>query len=173
MGETQQFFKCKNSAILCKVNAKVCKKVQEKSLFVRFEILNFRPNCHPEFISGSNQNVVNTPKWQDAETSSAWQFYFLLPTKLDIKIQLLWNWCRTVSFGIFPQILCKNDLLWNCLSNIMKLPVKLYFKIIKSFNIFAKGLNYLENLGRKDSNLWNAWTKTRCLTTWRRPITST
>ena len=25
-------------------------------------------------------------------------------------------------------------------------------------------------LGRKDSNLRNAWTKTRCLTTWRRPI---
>ena len=33
LGETQQFFKCKNSAILCKVNAKVCRKVQEKSLF--------------------------------------------------------------------------------------------------------------------------------------------
>ena len=32
LGETQQFFKCKNSAILCKVNAKGCKKVQEKSL---------------------------------------------------------------------------------------------------------------------------------------------
>ena len=24
-------------------------------------------------------------------------------------------------------------------------------------------------LGRKDSNLRDAWTKTRCLTTWRRP----
>ena len=43
LGETQQFFKCKNSAILCKVNAKVCPKVQEKSLFVRFEILNSQP----------------------------------------------------------------------------------------------------------------------------------
>ena len=26
------------------------------------------------------------------------------------------------------------------------------------------------NLGWKDSNLRNAWTKTRCLTTWRHPI---
>ena len=63
-------------------------KVHQKSLFVQFEFINFRPNCHPEFISGSNQNVVNTPKWQDAETSSAWQFYFLLPTKTDNKIQV-------------------------------------------------------------------------------------
>ena len=31
------------------------------------------------------------------------------------------------------------------------------------------GLFYI--LGRKDSNLRNAWTKTRCLTAWRRPIT--
>ena len=28
------------------------------------------------------------------------------------------------------------------------------------------------NLGRKDSNLRDGWTKTSCLTTWRRPITS-
>ena len=61
LGETQQFFKCKNSAILCKVNAKVCKKVQEKSVYVQFGFLNFRLYCHPEFISGPNQNVVNTP----------------------------------------------------------------------------------------------------------------
>ncbi|MBQ8167863.1 hypothetical protein IJZ97_00390 [bacterium] len=27
--------------------------------------------CHPEFISGSCQNVVSTLSWQDAETSSA------------------------------------------------------------------------------------------------------
>ena len=56
LGETQQFFKCKNSAILCKVNAKVCKKVQEKSLLVCFniqfekkelrvwEFINYMPN---------------------------------------------------------------------------------------------------------------------------------
>ena len=60
-----------------------------KIRFVQFGFLNFRPNCHPEFFtlyllacsyysklkaftpSGSNQNVVNTPNWQDAETSSA------------------------------------------------------------------------------------------------------
>ena len=42
LGETQQFFKCKNSAILCKVNAKVCQKVQEKSVYVQFGFLNFR-----------------------------------------------------------------------------------------------------------------------------------
>ena len=29
------------------------------------------------------------------------------------------------------------------------------------------------NLGWKDSNLRNAWTKTRCLTTWRHPISYT
>ena len=28
-------------------------------------------SCHPEFISGSYQNVVNTRSLQDAETSSA------------------------------------------------------------------------------------------------------
>ena len=42
-----------------------------KIRFVQFGLVNFRPNCHPEFISGSYQNVVNTPDWQDAETSSA------------------------------------------------------------------------------------------------------
>ena len=30
---------------------------------------------------------------------------------------------------------------------------------------------YILNLGRKDSNLRDGWTKTSCLTTWRRPIT--
>ena len=49
-------------------------KVHQKPVFVQFEILNFRPNCHPEFVSGSYQNVVNTPNWQDAETSSAFCF---------------------------------------------------------------------------------------------------
>ena len=46
-------------------------KVHQKTVLVQFEFANFRPNCHPEFISGSYQNVVNTPDWQDAETSSA------------------------------------------------------------------------------------------------------
>ena len=46
-------------------------KVHQKTVFVQFGFIDFRPFCHPEFISGSNQNVVNTPKWQDAETSSA------------------------------------------------------------------------------------------------------
>ena len=36
-----------------------------------FQSSNFRPTYHPEFISGSCQNIVNTPLLQDAETSSA------------------------------------------------------------------------------------------------------
>ena len=40
----------------------------------------------------------------------------------------------------------------------------------KPFDMLVKGLNCSQILGRKDSNLRNAWTKTRCLTTWRRPI---
>ena len=46
-------------------------KVHQKTVFVQFGFLDFRPHCHPEFISGSCQNVVGTPNWQDAETSSA------------------------------------------------------------------------------------------------------
>ena len=41
LGEIQQIFKCKNSAILCKVSAKERRKVQEKPGFVQFEIVNF------------------------------------------------------------------------------------------------------------------------------------
>ena len=33
LGEIQQFFKCKNSAILCNVNAKVCQKSARKVTF--------------------------------------------------------------------------------------------------------------------------------------------
>ena len=39
----------------------------------------------------------------------------------------------------------------------------------KPFDMLVKGLNCSQILGRKDSNLRDAWTKTRCLTTWRRP----
>ena len=38
-------------------------RVHQKSVFDRFEITKFRPYCHPEFISGSYQNVVGTPYW--------------------------------------------------------------------------------------------------------------
>ena len=37
------------------------------------------------------------------------------------------------------------------------------YTIKKPFNIFAKGLNYLVNLGRKDSNLWMAGPKPAAL----------
>ncbi len=45
----------------------------------------------------------------------------------------------------------------------------LSYEIRKPFDLFIKRAYYPINLGRKDSNLRNAWTKTRCLTTWRRP----
>ena len=48
---------------MCDFLQKKSKKVQEKSVYIQFGFLNFRPNCHPEFISGSYQNVVNTPDW--------------------------------------------------------------------------------------------------------------
>ena len=45
----------------------------------------------------------------------------------------------------------------------------LSYDIRKPFDLFIKGLNHPINLGRKDSNLRDGWTKTSCLTTWRRP----
>lgn len=46
----------------------------------------------------------------------------------------------------------------------------LSYDIRKPFDLFIKGFNHPINLGRKDSNLRDGWTKTSCLTTWRRPI---
>lgn len=46
----------------------------------------------------------------------------------------------------------------------------LSYDIRKPFDLFIKGSTYPINLGRKDSNLRDGWTKTSCLTTWRRPI---
>ena len=43
LSETQQFFKCKNSAILCKVDAKMCKKSHFwSSLNFNFQITSNR-----------------------------------------------------------------------------------------------------------------------------------
>ena len=64
----------------------------------------------------------------------------------------------------------KKQILNTVLQNSYLKDGKLSYTYKKPFNIFAKGLNYLENLGRKDSNLRDGWTKTSCLTTWRRPI---
>ena len=47
---------------------------------------------------------------------------------------------------------------------------KLSYDIRKPFDLFIKGSTCSINLGRKDSNLRDGWTKTSCLTTWRRPI---
>ena len=49
----------------------------------------------------------------------------------------------------------------------------LSYDIRKPFDLFVKGSNHSINLGRKDSNLRDGWTKTSCLTTWRRPIAIT
>ena len=53
-------------------------KLLKYNLFSIFEAENLAKNkqknrrsCRPELVSGSYQNVVNTPNWQDAETSSA------------------------------------------------------------------------------------------------------
>lgn len=46
----------------------------------------------------------------------------------------------------------------------------LSYDIRKPFDMFIKRAYYPINLGRKDSNLRDGWTKTSCLTTWRRPI---
>ena len=48
----------------------------------------------------------------------------------------------------------------------------LSYEIRKPFDLFIKRAYYPINLGRKDSNLRNGWTKTSCLTTWRRPNAS-
>ncbi len=48
----------------------------------------------------------------------------------------------------------------------------LSYDIRKPFDLFIKGSTCSINLGRKDSNLRDGWTKTSCLTTWRRPIMS-
>ena len=53
------------------------------------------------------------------------------------------------------------------------LPTKTDIKIqhiLKKREVFRTSLNWL---GRKDSNLRDGWTKTSCLTTWRRPIAIT
>lgn len=47
----------------------------------------------------------------------------------------------------------------------------LSYDIRKPFDLFIKGSNHSINLGWKDSNLRDGWTKTSCLTTWRHPIT--
>ena len=72
---------------------------------------------------------------------------------------------------LLSDIDTKKQILNTVLQNSYLKDGKLSYTYKKPFNIFAKGLNYLKNLGRKDSNLRDAWTKTRCLTTWRRPIT--
>ena len=64
----------------------------------------------------------------------------------------------------------KKQILNMVLQNSYLKGGKLCYTYKKPFNLFAKGLNHLENLGRKDSNLRDGWTKTSCLTTWRRPI---
>lgn len=46
----------------------------------------------------------------------------------------------------------------------------LSYDIRKPFDLFIKGSTCSIILGRKDSNLRDGWTKTSCLTTWRRPI---
>gem|GEM_PF-5018265 len=55
-------------------------------------------------------------------------------------------------------------------SNLPKLRFEFSSSATKKPITFAIGQFFFINLGRKDSNLRDAWTKTRCLTTWRRPI---
>ncbi len=79
--------------------------------------------------------------------------------------------------NLYSQYLCQNDeekvkLVKIVSSNFVLNGPKISYEYKKPFDILAKGLSYQIKLGRKDSNLRNGWTKTSCLTTWRRPIAS-
>ena len=64
----------------------------------------------------------------------------------------------------------KKQILNMVLQNSYLKGGKLCYTYKKPFNLFAKGLNHLENLGRKDSNLWMAGPKPAALPLGDAPI---
>ena len=66
----------------------------------------------------------------------------------------------------------KRRLLNLVFTNFLLDGKNLDYTIRKPFDKFIKKAPYTKKLGRKDSNLRNGWTKTSCLTTWRRPTAS-
>ena len=63
LGETQQFFKCKNSAILCKVNAKECKKCKKSYFWSSLEMQTSDLFRFAELVSASYRLSVFTTFW--------------------------------------------------------------------------------------------------------------
>ena len=63
----------------------------------------------------------------------------------------------------------KQKLLKLLCSNLIYDGENLHIYLNSAFECMLKNAILIENLGRKDSNLRDGWTKTSCLTTWRRP----